>query len=77
MKAVKLGLCMLLALTIMACATPQQRNYTDREPGLKEKYVHAVNREAQTRATRVYWVNYPTNEEVATRYGIDADKDGS
>ena len=74
MKILRTFVIMLLALLIGACAsTSQDLNYADKEPGLKEKYVYAINRDAQTRATRVYWVNYPTDEEVAERFGKDDD----
>lgn len=74
MKLARFSLILLLALGVAACANTQNLDFSDREPGLKEKYVYAVNRDAQSRATRVYWVNYPSDNEVAERFGLDDDE---
>lgn len=77
MKIARFSLIVLLALGLSACATSQDLNYADKKPGLKEKYVYAINRDAQSRATTVYWVNYPTDEEVAERFGVESEDDDS
>jgi len=73
MKSARFSLIALLALGVAACAATPDANHSQREPGLQDKYVHAINQNARSRAASVYWVNYPTDEEVAKRLKADDD----
>lgn len=63
MKIAKFSLILFLAISLAACA---HSTSSTREAELKDKYVYAIEREAQSRALTIYWVNPPSNEQVAS-----------
>lgn len=75
MKTARFSLIALLALGVAACAATPDATVSEREPSLRDKYVTAVHQSASVNATRVYWVNIPTNGDLAVRLKSDDDDD--
>lgn len=59
----------ILVLLCSACATTStsQPAIPADEPDAATSYIHAVENDAFSRGTRVYWVNPPRNEDLDSK----------
>lgn len=72
MKTLLLMLSSLLLLGLGGCAT-QPEAAAQYPPDLRSKYIHAIEKDADSRFTRVYWVKAPSNQEIQNRLKIEDD----
>ena len=63
MKTRMILLTLALALGLGGCAAKPEA--VEKYPAdLRSKYIHAIEKDADTRFTRVYWVRAPSNQEL-------------
>lgn len=76
MKIVRFTIVTALATSLMACATSQDRDENSfQTTQLQSRYMTTVDNQARNYATRVHWVNPPSQKTLAARYGIDDEED--
>lgn len=73
MRKLQFLILVLLAFGVSACAT-NPKAASKYPPDLRSKYIYAVEKEAEVRNTRVYWINTPSNAELENRLGKGSDK---
>ncbi len=74
MKLLQFMLILLLAAMLGACQTTAEQQALA-PADLKTKYMNAVQSDAEKRATRIYWIQAPSNEEIAARLAENSDND--
>jgi hypothetical protein len=66
MKKTLFMLIIILAVVGSGCAAKQEA-IEQYPPDLRSQYINAIEKAAQSRATTIYWIKAPTNEEIESR----------
>lgn len=74
MNIIRFTAAVLLILAVSGCANNSSlAKKPNPNPSMNDKYVHAINTSNRSRVSHVIWVNYPSDDEVAKRFGVEKD----